>query len=173
VQPTTNSIAQVVFPTDPPPHDGRLLVRLEPPEALAAGAGWRILGSGNTNYVADNLAALPLLPATYTVEFRPAAGFAPSPHRSVQVPPAGQTTVITNHYQLTRPTIGSLVATGGTFRLRIQSIPGQRYVLEASSNLAGWYPVATNSSVTSGTWDFADPAAGTRSRLFYRGRSDP
>lgn len=64
---------------------GQLQVDLGPAEALAAGAGWRLLDSGQTNYVNEASSSYPLFPATYTLEFRAATGFVTPTNRPVTV----------------------------------------------------------------------------------------
>ncbi|MEK7678129.1 MAG: PQQ-binding-like beta-propeller repeat protein [Verrucomicrobiota bacterium] len=53
------------------------------------------------------------------------------------------------------------------FQITLPGIPGEVYVIEASTNLAKWLPVATLTN-TSGSLLFTDPAATNLSRRFYR-----
>jgi hypothetical protein len=156
-----------------PFQPGYLRVELSPANAIAAGGGWRILGSGNTNYVNDNLARLPLLPATYTVEFRPAAGYqTPTNRPATVVAGSDVTTVLTVEYLPVQTVVAPHLAMGSnTFRLSIQGIPGARYQVVASSNLLDWEIVADNPNVTGGVWEFSDPGVSNRPLRFYRGRA--
>lgn len=59
----------------------------------------------------------------------------------------------------------------GQFRLWFEAQPGRSYVIEASSNLAPWWPVSTNSSVN-GRVDYVDVDSGSGQR-FFRARWAP
>ena len=58
-------------------------------------------------------------------------------------------------------------ATNGQFQLNFLGVPGQTYVLQASSNLVNWIPINTNLAATN-LFQFTDPGAGGRPRRFYR-----
>jgi hypothetical protein len=160
-------------PTGPgasPFAPGYLRVEITPPEAVAALAGWRILGSGNTNWVSDNAARLPLLAATYTVEFHPATGYETPTNRPAPVV-VEQDTVLSVTYvpaslRLLNPTV-----VGTEFRVSILGSAGERCVVYAGTNLANpaqWTAVATNASLPSGGWSFVDPSVPANVRRFYR-----
>jgi len=67
---------------------------------------------------------------------------------------------------------GSAFLAGGQFQVQLDGVPGQGFVMEASSDLLNWIPVYTNGG-GAGTIQFIDPAAGTFPRRFYRGRAVP
>jgi PKD repeat protein len=56
---------------------------------------------------------------------------------------------------------------GGAFLATARGRAGQRFVLEMSPDLGGWFPLATLTNST-GTLEVSDPAAAGRSRRFYR-----
>ena len=58
-------------------------------------------------------------------------------------------------------------ATNGQFQLNFLGVPGQTYVLQASSNLVNWVPLSTNTPVTN-LFQLMDPGAGNFQRRFYR-----
>ena len=60
----------------------------------------------------------------------------------------------------------------GEFGLTLSGDAGATYVVEASSDLVHWAPIATVVN-TAGTTDVVDPAAGRSLRRFYRVRSGP
>jgi hypothetical protein len=66
------------------------------------------------------------------------------------------------------PVLTCLQPTNGTFQLRVDDVlqPGT-LVIEASTDLAGWAPVFTNTTPTNVLY-YIDPAAGTGSARFYR-----
>jgi hypothetical protein len=155
---------------------GYLQVVLRPPEAAAAGAGWRLLGSGQTNYVNDNAASYGLLPATYTVEFRSAAGYVTPTNRPVTVE-REQTTTIEVEYRpavVEAPTLGSvgLVSGGQQFRLEVIGEVGARYAVETKTNLmqANWTVVVTNVAGADGRWVFLDLDVSREWARYYRVR---
>lgn len=52
-------------------------------------------------------------------------------------------------------------------RLRLFGLPGQRYVLEASTDLAGWLPLGSHRP-TAATLDLTDPAGPVAGPRFFR-----
>jgi hypothetical protein len=62
---------------------------------------------------------------------------------------------------------GKLASAGladGQYTLSVESVPGYRYIVEASTDLADWVPVLTNTAPSA----FVDTQAGRFSRRFYR-----
>jgi hypothetical protein len=59
------------------------------------------------------------------------------------------------------------------FGLEIRGIASRVYVVEESTNLAGWTPVATNTMPGSNVWQFVDENSVTSPRRFYRVRFVP
>ena len=66
---------------------------------------------------------------------------------------------------------GSLVRTNGQFKFTLQSQPGSRFVIQASTNLVNWTNLATVTNVL-GTIPFTDTATNFKWR-FYRAREQP
>lgn len=66
---------------------------------------------------------------------------------------------------------GSLVRTNGQFKFTLQSQPGSRFVIQASTNLVNWTNLATVTNVL-GTIPFTDSATNFKWR-FYRAREQP
>ena len=60
------------------------------------------------------------------------------------------------------------VAPGGAFELLVSGEPGQRYVIEATTNLSAWTPVFTNVTGTSGMFDFTDDRSTNAPERYYR-----
>jgi hypothetical protein len=68
------------------------------------------------------------------------------------------------------PTLMPLVAAGSGASVNWNSIPGDRYEIQVSSDLAAWLPYATNTAVgTSTTFVDPTPPGGLMNR-FYRVR---
>jgi uncharacterized delta-60 repeat protein len=64
---------------------------------------------------------------------------------------------------------GALGFRTNRFGFTLNGIGGQTLVIEASTNLANWSPLVTN-TLDNGPFYFSDPAAGTYPRRFYRAR---
>jgi len=62
----------------------------------------------------------------------------------------------------------SAVVTNGQFQMVLTGEPGLTYVVQASTNLASWVSVGTNTAAANGTFKFADPNVPNFSRRFYR-----
>jgi len=60
---------------------------------------------------------------------------------------------------------------GFQFQATLIGVPGQTYVLEASSNLVSWFPLLTNQTSNNGVWGFTDAAVSGSSQRFYRASS--
>jgi hypothetical protein len=68
-----------------------------------------------------------------------------------------------------RPSLGSLAySTNGQFQFQLTGQVGSNYVIQASTDLTTWIPIATNVIPGSGFIPFADPFATNFSRRFYR-----
>jgi hypothetical protein len=65
------------------------------------------------------------------------------------------------------PAFTAASAGGGSFQMQINGNPGQVYVVEASSNLLNWTPIATNT----GTFNCMEPSGGASG--FYRVVTSP
>jgi len=63
----------------------------------------------------------------------------------------------------------SVSAAGGQFQLALAVTAGMRYVLESSSDLRNWSPVATNVPA-GGTWYYSQPNLHSHSTRFFRVR---
>jgi hypothetical protein len=55
----------------------------------------------------------------------------------------------------------------GVFQLQFLAVPGSNYVLEASTNMINWMPLATNPATTN-LMQFADPNSSNYLSRFYR-----
>jgi hypothetical protein len=68
------------------------------------------------------------------------------------------------------PRLTNCAATGGHFTFTLLGTSGSNYVIEATTNLAQWLPLATNNG-SNGVVNFSDTNPPSASRRFYRGRS--
>jgi probable HAF family extracellular repeat protein len=77
--------------------------------------------------------------------------------------------LLTPSVTLTAPTM----LTNGPFKLTVQGVPGQQFILQATTNLtANWTPLSTNTAAT-GTLTCTDAAAANFQCRFYRARLLP
>jgi hypothetical protein len=60
-----------------------------------------------------------------------------------------------------------LNATSHLFQMRLIGVANTNYVVQASTNLTTWAPIATNSSST-GLWVFTDAQSTNFAKRFYR-----
>jgi hypothetical protein len=67
-----------------------------------------------------------------------------------------------------QPPVLAIVKLNGTqFIIGVNGVPGQTNVLQTSTDLQNWLPLATN-TLTSGTWNYTNNAANNVSEQFYR-----
>lgn len=71
-----------------------------------------------------------------------------------------------------QPDPNSIVYRDGAFGVTFRGEPGQRFLIQASTNLISWPALLTN-EFSSSTFDFIDPQATNFSRRFYRAVSLP
>lgn len=64
-------------------------------------------------------------------------------------------------------------ASGAPFQLHLSSGPNRLCVLQVSSNLTSWTPIFTNTTSTSGVFDFADPQSINSPYNYYRATALP
>lgn len=67
----------------------------------------------------------------------------------------------------------ALSLTNGLATVRVTGQPGHRYVITASTNLAIWTAIQTNTTGTDGQWGFPDPASTLLPARFYRAEPEP
>ena len=60
------------------------------------------------------------------------------------------------------------LTSGGQFQFQLTGPVGNNYVIQASTNLMTWIPIATNAVWDNGVLPVSDPAAANYSRRFYR-----
>jgi hypothetical protein len=80
---------------------------------------------------------------------------------------AGDESAFSNEASYAVPAAAALtdaVRTGGQFSFTVSGSAGQQYVVEASTNLLDWMPVATNAA----PFVFTDTSCGSFNRRFYR-----
>jgi len=156
---------------------GKFCVYMDPPQALAAGAGWRITEFTNLDYYSDAATyGLPIPSGTnYHLAFRSIPGFAAPTNRPL-VLVTNQTTNIQAYYVYTNlsPLATSVsVGASAVFNLTYLGYAGKRYAIEESTNLFNWVPLVTNQIPQDGLLRFAITNAPTKPRAFYRAHLIP
>jgi uncharacterized repeat protein (TIGR02543 family) len=84
----------------------------------------------------------------------------PFEFESASLPLATQAVIVFRSVRMTSP---------DEVRLTVEGTPGDCYVIERSTDLAGWEPMGTLTNLT-GTVGFVDPAPPVAGQRFYRGR---
>jgi subtilisin family serine protease len=69
--------------------------------------------------------------------------------------------------------IGLLASPAGPVRYQVACDPNRVFIVESTTDLAHWSPVFTNTTSSSGTFDFLDSASTNSSQRFYRVVSTP
>jgi hypothetical protein len=152
---------------------GSYRMQIGPPAALAAGAGWQVVGQGLSTFYTNTAVAYTLPAGTYTITFRPVAGFTTPPNLTVKVV-GNQTAGLSVTYGSGGPTIGSFSIVGSNFQLSTGGTAGKSIALERSTDLVHWTGVATNTVPANGTLTFTDAIPLTHpGGTFYRTRLLP
>ena len=122
-------------------------VYIDPPEAIARGAGW-IIQASNANSALSNLTNPFLLAAniTNTVSFIDVTGFITPASRTITPTPQSVTGIgaFYNYSSLSPTAKISAVTTNGTLVLSFVGKIGESYILETSTNLSNWSAISTN-----------------------------
>ncbi len=145
-------------------NPGYVQFKLAPPAAVAAGAGWKL--SGDAAYSsASNYTRAVLSTNTFSVQFKPIAGWNLPTNQAVIVSPG---VLITNtaFYSVTNP----LLVGDGASGLGITGTTGTVYRLERRTSLASgsWLPVSTNTIISNGFNLLLPKPATNGSVNFYR-----
>jgi|GEM_PF-1868719 len=75
---------------------------------------------------------------------------------------------------LTPIRLTGVAATGnGPFQLHVSATTNLALVIQASTNLAGWFPIFTNTTSAGGTFDFTDNQSTNWPQRFYRAVASP
>jgi hypothetical protein len=155
---------------------GNFQITINPPQAVAAGAGWRVTQLTNkpTTYYSDSSAtySLPAAP-DYTLTFHAAHGYLTPANRSLGVV-ANQTAALTITYTNIVPQALPATMSNGVARLAFSASIGQRYAIERSTNLTAWVTLNTNTIGTNGVLSVSDSNLTNHlQRAFYRARFVP
>jgi hypothetical protein len=160
---------------------GRFSVYLDPPQAVAAGAGWRIKEATNMNYLSA-IATYGLITSnfypTYHIEFRPVPGFTTPATQAMALSYyyTNHTTNIQAYYIYTNlsPQAQNLtLGTNGLCSITYLGNAGSRYAVEESTNLFNWKALITNQVPLDGLLRFSTTNSPAKSRAFYRAHQVP
>ncbi len=118
---------------------------LSPPSAVAAGAGWRLLGDANYGSASNYIRAVTSTNAV--VQFNPIAGWNLPTNQTVNVLP-NQINTYSAFYTVSNP----VMVVNGTVGLGIRGTTGTVYEIDRRSSLSSgsWMPVSTNTILTNG-----------------------
>lgn len=162
------------FPPIPPcpvTGIGFFYVNVGPPQALAAGAGWRLLQA--TNMTCFNTNSLYALPATnWTLTFCQIPGFMAPTNRTLAIT-NGQTTGVCAYYLYTNLSPRAetpKINTNGVFQVSFLAWAGKWYAVEESTNLVNWTPLETRLVPPEGLIRINVTNWLAKARAFYRAR---
>lgn len=119
-----------------------LQVTVGPPAAVAAGAGWRLLGDTNTAFQNDpNFTYLLFGTDAIGIEFKAVDGWDLPANQAISIPLGSVTNIVAN-YSLAGP----VLVLNPTQGLGITGVTGRVYRIEYRTNLASgsWQPLRTN-----------------------------
>ncbi len=136
---------------------------LSPPAAVAAGAGWRLLGDSLYGSASNYTRAV--TSSNAVVQFNPIAGWNLPTNQTVKVLP-NQINTYSAFYTVSNP----VMVVNGTVGLGIRGTTGTVYEIDRRSSLSSgsWVPVSTNTILTNG-FNLLLPKPSTNGPvIFYR-----
>jgi hypothetical protein len=148
---------------------GSLQVTLAPSAVNIAGARWQVNGGAPQ---ASGAILSGLLPGNYTVSFNTVLGWS-TPVAQVVTINNTLTTPATATYTLPMqpsqpPQLTGMIAASGSLQFVVSGTTGSSCVVQASSDLAGWTPLSTNTIPESGSMTIIDTDMTKYNRRFYR-----
>jgi hypothetical protein len=143
---------------------GSLQVSILPPAVVTAGAKWYFDGETAAHAGGSTLSGL--LPGTHVVSFNTVLGWEPVASQVVTIANALTTTATAT---FTRPPqLVGTTAGGGGFQFVLRGPVGGRYIIQASTDLAGWTSISTNAIPAGGSIPVIDSDMTNHVRRFYR-----
>jgi hypothetical protein len=145
---------------------GSLQMTILPPAVVAAGAKWQVDGG---TLQAGGVTLSGLLPGSHTVGFSTVLGWVTPSNQVVTVTNALTTSAATTYFNYSDlPQLSGMTVRPGAVQLVLNGAAGSICVIEASSNLASWSPVFTNTVPAAGSMLLNDPGAAGQKQRFYR-----
>jgi hypothetical protein len=155
-------------------NPGLVDVHLAPPEAVQAGAAWRLSGLAGedlanlyyfTNYFSTNWIVAATTTNGFVVQFKPISGWVPPPSNMLALIP-NYTINIMGYYTVSNPVMVADSSQG----IGIMGTTGTVYEIQSRTSLTSgsWMPVSTNTITTSGFNSLLPNPATNNATIFYR-----
>jgi hypothetical protein len=143
---------------------GALQVSVLPSAVVAAGAKWYL--DGGTAPHASDTTLSGLLPGAHRVSFNTVLGWEPVASQVVTIANALTTSAAATYTR--PPQLAGTTAFGAEFQFVLRGPVGGSYIIQASTDLAGWTSISTNAIPAGGSIAVHDPDMTNYVRRFYR-----
>lgn len=151
---------------------GSLQVTILPSAVITAGAKWRVDGG---TFQAGGTTLSGLLPGSHTIDFNTVLGWTTPASQVVAVTYTLTTSAtatytqegslpVTNH----PPQLAATMVAGGKFQFVLTGSVQSNYVIQTSSDLAGWTSISTNTIPAGGAVTITDSNMTGQIQRFYR-----
>ena len=151
---------------------GSLQVTILPSAVITAGAKWRVDGG---TFQAGGTTLSGLLPGSHTIDFNTVLGWTTPASQVVAVTYTLTTSATATYTQegsspvtIHPPQLAATMVAGGRFQFVLTGSVQSNYVIQTSSDLAGWTSISTNTIPAGGAVTITDSNMTGQIQRFYR-----